>query len=118
MCVVIDHPLEPFSWSEFKQDIVLCSYPAEHFEAGHMADRGPNIPGTTCGEWFARAWSAANPSPSCWQTVSQGGVAHGCLAASSARADECMGARRTQAHVLQQTFIGGASYAARVLRRL
>jgi hypothetical protein len=26
MCVVIDHPLEPFSWREFEQDIELCSY--------------------------------------------------------------------------------------------
>jgi hypothetical protein len=41
MCVVIDHPLEPFSWSEFKQDIERCSYPAELCEAGRMADRGP-----------------------------------------------------------------------------
>jgi hypothetical protein len=44
MCVVIDHPLEPFSWSEFKQDIELCSYPAELCEAGRMADRRPIIP--------------------------------------------------------------------------
>jgi hypothetical protein len=44
MCVVIDHPLEPFSWSEFEQDIELCSYPAELCEAGRMADRGPIFP--------------------------------------------------------------------------
>jgi hypothetical protein len=44
MCVVIDHPLEPFSWSEFEQDIELCSYPVELCGAGRMADRGPIFP--------------------------------------------------------------------------
>jgi len=44
MCVVIDHPLEPFSWSEFKQDIEFCSYPAELCEAGRIADRGVSFP--------------------------------------------------------------------------
>jgi hypothetical protein len=118
MCVVIDHPLQPLSRSDFRQDIELWSYPAEFCEAGGMADRRPNIPGPTCGERFARVRRASNPSHLCRQTVSRGGRAHGRLAASSAGADEAMGARRVQAYVLEQTFISGASYAGRVLRRL
>jgi hypothetical protein len=44
MCVVIDHPLQPFSRSDFRQDIEPCSHPAELCEAGRMADRSSSWP--------------------------------------------------------------------------
>ena len=44
MCVVIEHPLQPFSRSHFRQDIALCRIAAELREAGCMDDRGPTLP--------------------------------------------------------------------------
>jgi hypothetical protein len=44
MCVLIDHPLQPFSRSDFRQNIEPCSYPAEFCEAGRMADPSPSWP--------------------------------------------------------------------------
>jgi exonuclease V gamma subunit len=39
-CVGIDHPLQPFSWRHFTQDIKLCNDAAELCEGGRMANHG------------------------------------------------------------------------------
>ena len=44
MCVVIDHPLQPFSRGSFTQDIKFCSDAAHRCEAGRRIDRGHIFP--------------------------------------------------------------------------